>query len=52
MSLIVVWSGISIARDTLEPLIGQGTDPKLYENIKTLVESYDGIVGTHDLIRS
>ncbi len=50
VSLIVVWSGISIARDTLEPLIGQGTDPKLYENIKTLVESYDGIVGTHDLI--
>ena len=50
VSLIVVWSGISIARDTLEPLIGQGTDPKLHENIKTLVESYDGIVGTHDLI--
>ncbi len=25
-------------------------DPKLYQAITELVESYDGIVGTHDLI--
>ena len=50
VSVIVIWSGISIARDTLEPLIGRGADPKLYADIKELVESYDGIVGTHDLI--
>lgn len=50
VSLIVIWSGISIARDTLAPLIGQGADPKLCGEIKRMVESYDGIVGTHDLI--
>lgn len=50
VSVIVIWSGISIARDTLEPLIGRGADPKLYADIKAMVESYDGIVGTHDLI--
>lgn len=50
VSLVVIWSGISIARDTLEPLIGQGADPKLYAQIKQQVEAYDGIVGTHDLI--
>ena len=43
-------SGISIAKDTLEPLIGQGADPDLYARIMKEVASYEGIVGTHDLI--
>ena len=50
VSVLVIWSGISIARDTLEPLIGQRPDPELYRQIQEMVESYDGIVGTHDLI--
>lgn len=50
VSLLVIWAGISIARDTLEPLIGQRPDPELYRQIQQMVESYDGIVGTHDLI--
>jgi cation diffusion facilitator family transporter len=50
VSLIVIWSGISIARDTLAPLIGQAPDPKLCGEIRRLVEEYDGILGTHDLI--
>lgn len=50
VSLVVMWAGISIARDTLEPLIGEAIDPELCENITTRVEEYDGIVGTHDLI--
>ena len=50
VSIVVILSGISIARDTLEPLIGEGTDPKLCAEIRELVESYEGIVGSHDLI--
>lgn len=50
VSGIVIWSGISIAKDTLEPLIGQGVPAELYRKITEAVESYDGIVGTHDLI--
>lgn len=50
VSLLVIWAGISIAKDTLEPLIGQRPDPELYHQIQEMVESYDGIVGTHDLI--
>ena len=50
VSLIVMWAGIGIARDTLEPLIGQGADPDLYRRITKEVKAYDGIVGTHDLI--
>lgn len=50
VSLVVMWAGIGIARDTLEPLIGQPVDPKLYRKISEFVESYDGILGSHDLI--
>ena len=50
VSGIVIWSGISIAKDTLEPLIGQRIPAELYQKITDMVESYDGIVGTHDLI--
>lgn len=50
VSLIVMWAGVSIAKDTLEPLIGQGVDPDLYRRIVKEVKAYDGIVGTHDLI--
>ena len=50
VAVLVMWSGISIAKDTLEPLIGQGADPDLYARIMKEVASYEGIVGTHDLI--
>lgn len=50
VSLVVMWAGIGIARDTLEPLIGEPVAPEEYERITRFVESYDGIVGSHDLI--
>lgn len=50
VSLVVMWAGIGIARDTLEPLIGQPVDRELYKKITDFVESYDGILGSHDLI--
>ena len=50
VSGIVIWSGISIAKDTLEPLIGERIPVELYQKITDIVESYDGIVGSHDLI--
>lgn len=50
VSLIVIWAGVGIAKDTLEPLIGQAVDPELAERIRREVESYEGIEGTHDLI--
>lgn len=50
VSLVVMWAGISIVRDTLEPLIGEAVDPEQYERITKFVEGYDGIMGSHDLI--
>lgn len=50
VSLVVMWAGVGIARDTLEPLIGEAATPEDYRRIKKFVEKYDGIVGSHDLI--
>ena len=50
VAAIVMWAGVGIARDTLSPLIGAPGDPETCQAITDLVESYDGIMGTHDLI--
>ena len=50
VSVVVMWAGVDIARDTLEPLLGEAIDPEVYNKIKDFVESYDGIEGSHDLI--
>lgn len=50
VSLFVMFSGIRIVKDTLEPLLGQAVERDVYEKITKMVQSYDGIIGTHDLI--
>ncbi len=50
VSVVVMWAGISIAKDTLKPLIGEANDPMLVNRIQQVVESYEGILGTHDLV--
>ncbi|MGB4660273.1 MAG: cation diffusion facilitator family transporter [Mobilitalea sp.] len=50
VSFMVLWAGFKIAKETLEPLLGEAVDKKVYEQISKLVESYPGIEGTHDLI--
>ena len=50
VALVVMWAGVGIARDTLEPLIGEAVPQETFDEITRFVESYDGIVGTHDLL--
>lgn len=50
VSLVVMWAGIGIAKDTLEPLIGEAVAPEEYVRISRFAEKYEGIVGSHDLI--
>ena len=50
VSVLVMIAGLNIAKDTLAPLIGEAIDPRVYEEITEFVESYEGIVGSHDLI--
>lgn len=50
VSLVVMWAGVGIAKDTLEPLLGEAVPKDVYEKITAFVESYEGVCGTHDLI--
>jgi cation diffusion facilitator family transporter len=50
VSCIVLLAGFRIAKDTLEPILGQAIDREVYQNITNMVESYEYIVGSHDLI--
>lgn len=50
VSIVVMKAGIGIAKDTLEPLLGEAVPKEIYERITSFVESYDGVYGTHDLI--
>lgn len=50
VSLLVLYAGFGIAKDTLEPLLGEAVTPETYDLLTKKVESYEGIVGSHDLI--
>ena len=50
VSIFVLWSGFSVMRETVSPLLGQAPDPELVKSITETVLSFDGIVGIHDLI--
>ena len=50
VALFVIWSGFTVIKDTVSPLLGQAPDPELVQGIQQTVLSYDGVVGIHDLI--
>ncbi len=52
VGLLILWAGISAAKDTLDPLLGQAPDPEFVAKIETMVMEFDkeAIVGVHDLI--
>ena len=50
VAIIVMKAGFGIAKDTIEPLLGEAVPKDIYDKITAFVESYDGIVGTHDMI--
>lgn len=50
IAVFIIISGISFIKETLNPLLGEAPDPKLVEEIRAGVLSYDYISGVHDLI--
>jgi cation diffusion facilitator family transporter len=50
ISVFVIISGYNIAKDTLMPLIGEAVDFETFEKITKKVQSYEKILGSHDLI--
>ena len=50
VALFILYSGFSLTKETLNPLLGEAPDPELVQKIKDMVLSYDKITGVHDLI--
>ena len=46
----ILWSGIQLIRDTIDPLLGRVPDPELVAHIHDKIMSYPGVLGTHDLM--
>ena len=50
VSLFVLWSGISAARETISPLLGQPPEEELVDEIGRMVTSHEEVLGIHDLM--
>lgn len=50
VALFIIYSGITLAKETINPLLGEQTDEKLVDDISELVLSHDKIIGMHDLL--
>lgn len=50
VALFVIWSGFSVIRETVSPLLGQAPDEQLVQSIEQTVLAYDGVIGIHDMM--
>ncbi len=50
VALFILYSGYSILKDILSPLLGEMPDPKFVEKIENKILSYEGIINIHDLV--
>ncbi|MCR5419482.1 MAG: cation diffusion facilitator family transporter [Lachnospiraceae bacterium] len=50
VSVIIIYSGISSVKDTIDPLLGCKPDPKYVELIEKYVLAQKDVLGMHDLI--
>ena len=50
VSLFVLYSGLSIAKDAVSPLLGEAVDDELMDEITEYVRSCPMVIGCHDLM--
>ncbi len=50
VALFIIYSGCSIAKETISPLLGQQADEELVKSICDLLLSHEMILGVHDLM--
>lgn len=46
----ILYSGIQLVRDTIDPILGAAPDPELVEHIEKKALGYPGVLGIHDLM--
>lgn len=50
VALFILWSGFSLVRETISPLLGGPPEPELVEQIEKRMMSHPEVLGIHDLI--
>lgn len=50
VGLFVCYSGFTLIRETMNPLLGEAPDPAFIHSVEEKLLSYDGIEGFHDLV--
>lgn len=50
VAVFILYSGIGLVKDALDPLLGKAPSAELVEEIRSKILAYDGILGTHDLM--
>ena len=50
VGIFIFYTGLSAAKDTVNPLLGTAPDPEFVKNINEIVCSYEDVLGLHDLM--
>lgn len=50
VAIFILYSGISLIREAINPLLGKAPSPEMTEAIRRKILSYEGVLGTHDLM--
>ena len=50
VSIFIMYSGIGLVKETISPLLGEVPSKEYINEIKAKVMSYEGVLGTHDLV--
>lgn len=50
VALVIIWSGITLIKETLGILLGNPPDKELVDHIEAKAMSYEGVLGIHDLV--
>jgi len=50
VAFFILYSGIGLVKETLDPLLGKAPDPEFVDYIHHKIMNYNGVLGTHDLM--
>lgn len=49
VALFILYSGVKLVKETLDPLLGESPSGEFIDEIVNKIKSYDGVMGVHDL---
>ena len=50
VAAFILYSGLTLAKETVSPLLGEGADSRLREDILDYIRSHNKVLGCHDLM--